>query len=147
MPHFSLNLLADGPIVTVVVGISEARAKALGAAGNTLPSPVPIRALLDTGASCTCLDPSVFAALGLTPTGSVNVNTPSTGATPHVADQYDISLAVSASSGPPLLLLTVPAIACELLASQGFHALIGRDILESCILIYNGQTKSFTLAY
>jgi hypothetical protein len=37
--------------------------------------------------------------------------------------------------------------ASDLLFAQGFHALVGRDILSQCILIYNGSNDMFTLSY
>jgi hypothetical protein len=46
-----------------------------------------------------------------------------------------------------LLHLTIPVIAADLLVRQGFHALIGRDILAGCYLMYDGKTGLFTLAY
>jgi hypothetical protein len=85
MPLFTLQLTAQGPIMTAFVGVSGARRAALLAAKQDIPTPVQIRALVDTGASGTCVDPSVLQSLGLTPTGSVQVNTPSTGPTPHNA--------------------------------------------------------------
>jgi hypothetical protein len=33
------------------------------------------------------------------------------------------------------------------LASQGFFVLIGRDILDSCVLTYDGPRSRFTLEY
>jgi hypothetical protein len=83
----------------------------------------------------------------LTPTGSVSVNTPSTGATPHQAEQFDVTLAIPAPNGPPLIFYAVPVVASDLLAAQGFHALIGRDILNRCLFAYNGDASLFTLAY
>ena len=113
-----------------------------------IPAPVTIRALVDTGASCTCIDPSVLQSLQLTPTGSASVHTPSTGATPAAADQYDVGLAIFAALNQvPLFLATVPVIAADLLQPQGIHALIGRDILSLCVLHDNGTTGTFTLAF
>ena len=105
-----------------------------------------IRALVDTGASCTCVDPSVLANLNLTPTGSVSVNTPSTGATPHLANQYDIALIIPPNKGVPLIFQTIPVVASDL-SAQGLQALIGRDILKGCLFTYNGDADVFTLAY
>ena len=93
------------------------------------------------------MDPSVLAGLSLTPTGSVIVNTPSTGATPHQADQFDIALIIPPPSGVPLVFQAIPVVSSELLAAQGFHALIGRDILDRCLFAYNGDLKLFTLAF
>lgn len=147
MPHFTLPILPSGPLMDAWVGVSDARRTTLLLLNQAVPNPVQIRALVDTGASGTCIDPSVMAPLGLTPKGQVQMCTPSTGVTPHIADQYDVSIFIPCGSNPPLTLRTVGVACVELLASQGFHALIGRDILRACLLTYNGTTGTFTLAY
>jgi hypothetical protein len=146
MSHFTLQVGLGGPILSALIAVSEARGHALKGAGQPVPSPVPVTALIDTGASCTCVDPAILAALSLTPTGSVSISTPSTGAMPHQADQFDIALLIPAPNGPPLIFQTIPVIASEL-AIQGIDALIGRDILDQCLLCYNGSAKTFTLAF
>ncbi len=136
-------------MLTAFVGVSEPRRNAITAAGRTVPAMQQIRALVDTGASGTCIDPSVLQALGLTPTGSTVVNTPTTGQQPQTVDTYDVSLYVpgSTSTHLPFVLNTLEVMHAELLAQQGFHALIGRDVLAECVLIYNGAVGTFTLAY
>src|SRR5688572_29164218 len=95
MPHFTLTLSPAGmPLIDAVVGVSEARRQALTDAKQPIPTSVSIRALIDTGASNTCIDPNVLNELGLTPTGSVLCNTPTTGAAPQEKDQYDVLFAV-----------------------------------------------------
>jgi len=147
MPHFTLPILPNGPLLDAFVGVSDARRTTLLSLNQTVPNPFQIRALVDTGASGTCVDPIVMVSLGLTPKGQVQMCTPSTGSTPHVADQYDVSIFIPCASSPPFVRKTVGVACVELLASQGFHALIGRDVLRSCLLTYNGATASFTLAY
>lgn len=115
-------------------------------AGQQVPNIIPIRGLLDTGASNTAVDPSVLTALGLTPTGTCLVNTPTTGATPQTTDLYDVSFVIPAPQGIPLFSQTLPVMASSLLETQGFHALIGRDILSQCVFVYNGS-GFFTLSY
>ncbi len=75
--------------------------------------------------------------------------TPSTGTTPHEADQYDVSLMIPArlKNEAPLYFDTIAVSSCELVTLQGFHALIGRDILSRCILIYDGTYGVYTLTY
>jgi hypothetical protein len=46
-----------------------------------------------------------------------------------------------------LIFPTVAIVASELLGAQGFHALIGRNILSQCLFHYNGAMGLFTLAY
>lgn len=151
MSHFTLNVdPRGGPILNVVLGASEARIAALTAANVPVPNPVPIRGLLDTGASGTCIDPAILVGnLGLTPRGQIDAFTPSTGTTPHKADLYDVSLRILAatSNDPQLYHGTIPVMASDLFAAQGIHALIGRDVLAGCLLVYNGATGLFTLAF
>ena len=151
MPHFTLALSPGGPIVSAVVGVSDPRRAALTAAGLPVPNFVPIRALVDTGASCTCIDPTALASLALPATGSVSMLTPSTGATPHAMDQFDVAIVIPSVQGqPPLIFPTIPVVASSLTA-QGIEALFGRDILSTCVLVYNGgvpgMTGIFTLAF
>jgi hypothetical protein len=115
------------------------------AAGQTPPAAVPVRGLIDTGASCTCIDPSIVNQLKLQATGNVSVTTPSTGAAPHPCQQYDVSLTFIL----PLLAFTVgaaPVVECPLI-NQGFHLLIGRDILSHCFFAYDGRAGTFVLAF
>ncbi|MGO9258013.1 MAG: hypothetical protein ACLQU1_17125 [Bryobacteraceae bacterium] len=76
------------------------------------------------------------------------MNTPSTGAQPVPVDTYDVSLIIYASAQhAPLIHHTIPVAGSELLVSQGFHALIGRDILKGCLLTFDGQNGLFSLAF
>lgn len=135
-------------MVPVGVAVSQARREALAAAGHEVPAPSSVRALVDTGASCTCVDPAVLKALDLSARGSVSVHTPSTGSALHQADEYDVSLIIpgAGTHHVPLTIDAVPVIAADL-AIQGIHAIIGRDVLRDCILIYNGTVGEFTLAF
>lgn len=136
-----------GPIVTAVVAVSEARVKALAAANQTIPPPQTVQALLDTGASGTCIDPTVLQALSLQPTGSTQVLTPSSGPSGATKNQYDVGLLIPGGTNqPPLIKTTIPVIESDLKV-QGIQALIGRDVLSECVLIYNGRAGFFTLAF
>lgn len=146
MPHFSLQILPAGPMADAYVGVSQPRAQALQQAGQAVPGPQQVRVLIDTGASGCCVDPVVLTALGLTPTGQIPVNSATSGATPVMCDQYDVGLIIPPPTGP-FVAPTIPVTAHQLLLAQGFHALIGRDVLSRCVLVYNGAISLFTLAY
>lgn len=139
--------LHSGPVIDLVIGVSSARAKALQASGMAIPQVQSVRALIDTGASSTCIDPSVMIALDLQPTGTVPMLTPSTGSIPVDAETYDVSLMIPAGTQTPLLVQNMPVSACVLFHGQGIYALLGRDVLSRCLLTYNGDINVFTIAY
>jgi hypothetical protein len=121
---------------------------ALEAAGEPIPQPRVVRALVDTGASFTSIEPQVLQALNLTPTGTIEIVTPSTGDQTHTTETYDVDFAIGAGPGEsPLLLPNLRIAASQLFLKQGIHVLIGRDILNRCILVYNGSTNSFSLCF
>ena len=132
----------------MMVGVSAARHQALTAASQPIPAMQNVRALIDTGASGTCIDPMIFEALQLQPTGRTPVLTPSTGTAPVDADTYDVGIFIPGTTGKiGLAIPNMPAVASVLFLAQGFHALVGRDILKQCVLTYNGAIDLFTLAY
>ena len=145
MPHLNLQIGPLGPVIDVVASVSHPRAQALTAAGQSIPSQVVIRALVDTGASCTCIDPNILTSLGLSPTGSVPVHTPSTGNQAVNQDQYDVSLTFLHSK-LTFNIPSIPVVATNL-QIQGIDALIGRDILNDFLLVYDGQLGLFTLGF
>jgi hypothetical protein len=148
MPHFTLSLDAAGPVVNAGVSVSEGRRLALEAAESPVPQMQVIRALIDTGASFTSIDPAVLAALNLTPTGTIEIVTPSTGQGTHTADTYDVDFKIGAGPNDiPLSISNLRIASCDLFLRQGIHALIGRDILQRCILMYNGSASIFSLAF
>ena len=146
MPHLSLPVGPGGPILDCFIGVSHARAEALKKALRPGPAPIQVRALVDTGASCTSVDPSILKALAIVSTGTVPVHTPSTtSGQPHVANQFDISVVLN----HPMIARTfmaLPVIEAALL-HQGIQALIGRDILSVCLLTYDGQSQTFCLGF
>src|ERR1700679_2633414 len=125
MPHLSLAISPRGPLLQFLIGVSGPRATALSAAGQPIPPHIPITGLIDTGASCTSIDPSILIQLGIPTSGTTTVHTPSTQANaPHPVNLYDISLVLA----HPLITRTfqaVPVIEANLI-HQGIQALIGR---------------------
>jgi hypothetical protein len=145
MPSVTLPIGADGPTLDLGVAVSSPRQVAMRQAGLAIPPPVVIRGLIDTGASCTCIDMSVISALQLQQTGTVPIHTPSTGSSPHVCPQYDILLASFMENNQVhLLSLVIPVIGVDF-SNHTYKALVGRDVLARGMLVYNGGAQTFTL--
>jgi hypothetical protein len=148
MPHFTITFTQGAPIINLAISVSSARRAALVALNAPIPALQNVRGLVDTGASHTCVDPTVLEALQLQPTGSVPMHTPSTAGVPMTADTYDVGLLIPCSPlTMPFQRPTMQVTAANLLEAQGFHVLIGRDVLAECALTYNGATQLLTFAY
>jgi hypothetical protein len=90
LPYFNLQVSPQGLITNAIISVGNARRSALTASQQPVPPSAQVRLLVDTGASNTCVDPSILLGLGLTPTGVATVNTPTTGTQPQTQDQYDV---------------------------------------------------------
>ncbi|MHB8847203.1 MAG: aspartyl protease family protein [Burkholderiales bacterium] len=154
MPSLNLQITQLGPCIQAFVTITTQRSAALQKAGQPIPAPQQGTFLVDTGASGTCIDPSLLSALQLTPKSYTPIQTPSTNGTPIMCPVYDIQLIVvptlrqsptpQISFAPHVRSVSVIGAA---LSHQGISGLIGRDILEQCLMIYNGQAGNFTLSW
>ena len=148
MPHFTIPVdPKEGPVLKILIAVSEARSDALVKAQELLPNPVLVVGLVDTGASCTCVDTDIISQLDIPVSGNTKVYTPSTGNQPMDADQFDIGLAIFASEKEqPHLVRNLPVVGCDF-KDQGYKVLIGRDVLSRCMLVYNGILGQYTLAF
>jgi hypothetical protein len=107
--------------------------------------PVPVRALVDIGASKTNIVRWVFERLGISPVGDVTIHTASTGVTPLRADLYAVEISLGGEQ-TGLLATDLQVVAAEDLSGSGVEALLGRDILERGLLVYDGPGRRFALA-
>jgi hypothetical protein len=145
MPHFTLQIVPEGPLLSIVVGVSNPRAVALQQAGQPVPQAVILRCLIDTGASGTCLDAAAIAPLGLTATGTTLITTPSTGVTPHECPTFDVSILFYHADNSRFFGI-VPVVATDF-SAQSIDGLLGRDVLSSCLFVYDGAAKIFSIAF
>jgi hypothetical protein len=146
MPHLTLHFGPMGPLLDVLVSVSAPRQAALQQAGQAVPRPQVARALLDTGASITAVDPAILDALSLSPTGHTTIHTPSTAAgQPHACETYDIHLMLT-HPAISFYFAALPVIKASL-HHQGIYALVGRDVLANCLLVYDGRAGIYILGF
>jgi hypothetical protein len=136
------------PVVPLFASPISARAVALEAAGESSPQPVEIRALVDTGAGRSFVQASILERLGLDPLGmeSISYHSPTTGATPRTARLYALQLFFAGVSGG-LLSADLEVAEIDDLSGLGVDMLLGRDMLDRCLLIYSGHEGRFTIAF
>jgi hypothetical protein len=102
--------------------------------------------LVDTGASISGIDSTVIAQLGIQPTGTMLIRTPSTGANPHSCSTFDVSLLIPGAVPPPKTFPAMPIVDGQFLP-QGHHGLLGRDALSDARLIYSGPNSFVMLSF
>jgi len=147
VPSITLTVGAAGPVLTAFVAPSLPRQQALTAAGLPLPAATSGTFLVDSGSSGTVVDKTLITPLGLTATGSVMCHTPSTGPQAVPFLQYDVALIIPGPAPQTAWIIEAVAVVESDLSAQGIHGLIGRDLLSRAILVYNGPTNHFSLAY
>jgi len=111
-----------------------------------IPEPVTAQFLIDTGASCTCIDPWIIQKLQLTPSGLIDIHTPSTTANnAHACHQYDVALTIL-HPGINRYFNAVPVVESNL-KHHGIDGLMERDVLRHCLFVYNGELNIHTLSF
>jgi len=145
MPVLTGTVGRLGLVIPVVFMQSPQFVTALKKAALPFSPPVHGDGLIDTGASISAIDRSLVVRLGLQARNSVLIHTPSSGPGGDIRNQYDISITLGDGDPNPLSLV-LPVIESEF-TSQGFDALIGRDILRHCELYYHGGQNIFTLSF
>lgn len=135
-PNRVPNLQMIGPVIEVMVHPPGPIAKKLSDEGKPIPRR-KLLALIDTGASGSCINDDIAQDLGLVARDIVDVKTPSGSAQQPV---YDLGFSLPMAN----IVLQVQALGADL-KEQPYQALIGRDILRFCTLIYNGWDNSYQL--
>jgi hypothetical protein len=146
MPFFTFPLSPDGLAVHGLVGLNGPDTAARLQAGQPIPRPISVRALLDTACDMTTIAPGVFQQLGLVRRGRSSTQTAG-GQVP--VNLYRVSLSVLGPTGAPSPMLVEPDLRVLDLAAalSNVDALIGLDILNENLLVHNGPARQFILAF
>jgi predicted aspartyl protease len=134
------NLYKVGPVFDVSVTIPLYQSQILIASGSAVPSPVQISAMIDTGADCSVVIPTIMQQLGASPHDRVPVNTAT--ACNVLCPLYSARIVFSNGRA-----LETDELVEAPLYDQRIQCLIGRDILQECLFIYNGQNEIVTLSF
>lgn len=136
------RLRRQGPVLPVEIAIPTDLATALQASQTPIPPPHVGFALIDTGASITSVDEQMLIGLGMNPTSVATISTPSA-----VNVQQPVYACILSFPGTPLPPIPFNEVVASSLTALGCSALIGRDILAFCQLVYNGPEGFWTLAF
>ena len=96
--------------------------------------------MIDTGASITVIKQGVADSLEINPVGATLISTPTSA---NVScNQFDVQIAFPNNVTVPSIIVTEAP-----LQGQNIQCLIGRDILQNGVFIYNGHDNSFTITF
>src|SRR5712691_12766329 len=140
----SVVLAGNGPILDVSVSIPQALANLYARQQIPLPSPITGIALIDTGATRSCVHVPIMRQLGVNPIGVVTSGT-AAGPVPHNLFPAHFTFP---AAGIDLDFAAVVGVdlSGQTINGQQLIALIGRDVLSSGIFVYNGPLGAFTFA-
>ena len=135
-----LTLQQLGPVFDAEISVPSALQEMLIANGKPVPPPEKGRALIDTGATFSAVENSVMTRLGVPPVGIMRLGTADG---QHMANQYPAKFTLLLGGGS-FSFESTRASGVNM-AGQPYIALIGRDLLASVVMIYNGGLGIVTL--
>jgi predicted aspartyl protease len=143
MPTFSdtiSNLHEIGPVFDVTIAVPEDLSRRLVADKMAVPSPVKVSAMIDTGADSSVVTPEIMKSLGISPIDWIPIITAGLKeqTCPLFCARIIFSNGVSIESSE---------IIGASLHNPSLQCLLGRDVLKSCLFIYNGQDEIVTLSF
>lgn len=140
-------LRVSGPILNVEIHVPSPLAKYLAERRQPIPQAVKGLALFDTGATHARVDSHAISQLGVEPVGRI---TTFTAAGPTKQSLFPARLLFP----NPKMRLTIDfdsVVGVNLrpfiVRKESLLALVGRDVLSRCVLIYNGPGASYTVGF
>ncbi len=132
-------LHGSGPALPIQVAVPTALENQLRQAGQPIPTPISGNAIIDTGATFSAVDDALLQRLGVSPIG---LSPTGTAGGPAQLNVYPARFIL-----PGGIQVGFSRVTGVHLTGQPMIALIGRDVLSSMVLVYNGPLGIVTLAF
>lgn len=135
-----IALAVRGPVLQVSLGVSEVMTQELVKKNIAIPEPISGLAMIDTGASVTCIDDGAAQKLGLPVIDVVQMASAS-----HDATDKNVYPALIEFLGTPIKINSERTMGASL-EIQGLIVLLGRDVLQRFTIFYNGIAGEMTIS-
>jgi len=126
-------LLLQGPVIDVLVSTTRPELEEGRAIGLEFRE-LPVKALIDTGAALTIINPQIASTCKLSQTDWNKIN--SVGGETGEYPAYAAAIYFPGTDLPGFDVIRV--VSCPIIKQPFFSCLIGRDILRKWLLIYDG---------
>lgn len=133
------GLAQGGPLLPTTMMVSDSHGQALAQRGIQVPDAVNGFALIDTGAGGTCVDQQSATKAGLPIIDKTIMRSASH--TEHEVPVFAGKLVI-----PQFIDINLEYALGANLGGQNLIALIGRDLLQSAVLVYNGTDGTVSLS-
>ncbi|UXH78360.1 retroviral-like aspartic protease family protein [Roseateles amylovorans] len=147
MPVLTFSKSQLGPIVDVLIAPGREAAQRLPATGGTAPPlPQPIKMLVDTGAETSALDEALIEPWGI-PYVRAGWARTMNGTKP--VRMYELALSIRGQAGQPSWNVDSLVVTArqEPFVGAPYAGLIGRDLLDRAVFLFNGPGHQCTLAF
>jgi predicted aspartyl protease len=146
MPHGTFPLSPDGIVLQAVFGLNGTDMTDLAQLGKSIPAPIQVRALVDTGSDVTAVAPHVVQRLGLVQSAIPGLSQTASGSV--LVNIHRVSLSILEPVGRSGSVLVLPDLLVSELTTTlpSLDALIGMDVLRSCLFVLDGPGRQFILS-
>jgi hypothetical protein len=144
---FPQGLKVSGPSLPVLIQVPHQVAELMRQNGEEVRPPIQGMAMVDTGASATCVDRVSVESLGIQRAGVAQVASTTT---VELAPLFHVGFSFPNINFPNM---EFPAALGQNLANQRIPpfnlpllVLLGRDFLSTCLLVYNGSNATWQIS-
>jgi len=139
-------------VIELIVQPPSAFSTALKADGKEPPKPIKILALIDTGFTCgLAIEQSVLEGWGLKIRNFNRVSLPREEGRLYSSYAWEADVAIkfldASPKGENVLIDPIPATILEFVADDNVKAIIGQELLQTAIFVYNGPKGNFSLEF
>lgn len=146
MPVLTFPKSQLGPILDVTIAPGREAMKQISAAGQPRPSPQTVKMLVDTGADKSALDENLIEQWGIP---YVQAGWAKTMAGTKPVRMYELALSLKGQAAHPTWDVESLVITARREPFQGmpYSGLIGRDLLDRAVFVFNGPEHHCTLTF
>jgi len=126
--------------MAVQIEVPRALGQQFARSNQPIPQPITEVALIDTGATISAVHAPLIQQLGVAPVGVAKTGT---AGGQHQQNLYPLRIGLTELTET----IDYNQVLGADLSGTGFIALLGRDLLQNMILIYDGPSSEFTISY
>jgi aspartyl protease len=148
MPRLKVPIGPDGPIIDVRLWVGPDQRDVLISRGQSVPQPLSVAGLLDTGARWTAIPRVLAEEIGLRVSDWRKLSSSAFGDEEREAPVYQVRMTFGSLDAPDLpKWRTLLTVGVATIVSPGAIVLVGQDLLATCRFTYDGRKRRLMMSY